>query len=172
MRRFSILISFVLLFQAGLFSQTGDVKIGRDASRLTQTQGAFFDYSDPNSLNIKVSVWGFVKYPGQYLVPAYSSALDVFSYAGGPTESAHLDDLRIYRATEDTANQLFKFNYNDLLWEKNLNKVIAPPNLVPGDILVVPGEPRFYFKDYLQVTVSIVSTLISLTILILNITRN
>jgi hypothetical protein len=172
MRRFSILISFIFLFGIGLFAQTGDVKIGRDASRLTQTQGAFFDYSDPNSLNMKVSVWGFVKYPGQYLVPAYSTALDVFSYAGGPTESAHLDDLRIYRNVEDSTQQLFKFNYNDLLWEKNLNKVVPPPTLLPGDILVVPGEPRFYFKDYLQVTVSIVSTLISLTILILNITRN
>ncbi len=31
--------------------------------------GGYYDYSDPESINIKVSVWGFVKYPGRYVIP-------------------------------------------------------------------------------------------------------
>lgn len=172
MNRFLLFFTIVFCLGHIAYSQSGDIRIGRDMSKNYQSQGAFYDYSDPTSLNIKVSVWGFVRYPGQYLVPVYSTALDVLSYAGGPTENAHMDDLRIYRNMPDSSQVLFKFNYNDLLWEKDLNKVIPPPTLEPGDILVAPGEPRFYFKDYLQVTVSIISTLISLTILILNISRN
>lgn len=172
MSRFFIVLSFFVLVSFNSFAQIGDVRIGRDASALRQNQGALFDYSDANSLNIKVSVWGFVKYPGIYIVPSYSTVLDVLSYAGGPTDDAHLDDLRVFRTSEDSTEKLYKFNYNDLLWEKNLKQVIPPPALLPGDILVIPGEPRFYFRDYLNVSISIISTLISLTILIINITRN
>ena len=34
-----------------------------------------YDYSDPSSINIKVSVWGFLKYPGKYIVPQYTTLM-------------------------------------------------------------------------------------------------
>ncbi len=163
-----ILLSF---FSTMIFAQNSELQVGSNTNQLRQNQGAFYDYSDPTTLNIKVSVWGFVKYPGKYVIPMESNVYDLLSYAGGPSEDAHLDDLRIFRTLEDSSRQMVKFNYNDLLWDENLKEFKNAPGLDAGDILLVPGSQRLYFKDYLQIGLSVFSALISLSILILNIAK-
>jgi len=172
MKKYVFLLCLLFSVPQSIFSQTGDIKIGRDPNVRTGTQGGFYDYSDPEAVNIKVSVWGFVRYPGRYLIPSYSNVRDLISYAGGPTDDAHLDDLRLYR-NNDSTQALLKFDYNDLLWDPQLKMDRqSPPEIQVGDILLVPGTPRLYFRDYFTMTLQIVSTLISLTILVINITRN
>jgi hypothetical protein len=132
--------------------------------------GGYFNYSEPQSINIKVSVWGFVKYPGRYFVPINTTVTDLLSYAGGLTDDAHADDLRLYRVLDDGTNKLFNFNYNDLMWGDSLELTKRDiPSLTASDILVVPGSPRLYFKDWASLALSLVSVLISLSILILRI---
>ncbi len=153
------------------FAQNSELQVGSNSNQLRQNQGALYDYSDPSSINIKVSVWGFVKYPGKYIIPVGSSVYDLLSYAGGPTEDAHMDDLRIFKTDEDSSQSMVKFNYNDLLWDENLKEFKSAPDLNAGDILLVPGSQRLYFKDYLQIGLSVFSALVSLSILILNIAK-
>ncbi len=105
-----------------IFAQNSELQVGSNTDQLRQNQGAYYDYSDPTSLNIKVAVWGFVKYPGKYIIPIESNVYDLLSYAGGPTEDAHLDDLRIFRTAADSEQSMVKFNYNDLLWDENLKE--------------------------------------------------
>ncbi|MFA4923629.1 MAG: SLBB domain-containing protein [Ignavibacteriaceae bacterium] len=162
----------LLVFGVQNFAQSNDTKIGIDYGNLRQyTQGGYYDYSDPQSVNIKVAVWGNVRFPGRYIVPEYTNAKDLLSYAGGPTDAALLEDLRIFRMKEDSTQEFISFNYNDLLWSKEPKKVPAPPQIKAGDVLLAPGEPRWYTRDYLSISLSVVSTLISLSILILNIVR-
>ena len=120
------------------------------------------------TMNIKVAVWGYVRYPGKYIVPIQTTPNDLLSLAGGPTTDAELEDLRLYRTVgSDSLQQMIKFDLNDLLWEKDLlstNKNI--PSLQAGDILLVPGAPRYFFKDWLSIGLSIFSALISLAILL------
>ncbi len=67
---------------------------------------------------------------------------------------------------------MIKFNYNDLLYESKLeSRYRKVPKLDAGDILVIPGEPRLYFRDHFSIWMSLFSVLISLTILVLNIIR-
>lgn len=163
---------FSILLSSLVFSQQGNVKIGADLNPYRQTSGGFYDYSDPEAVNIKVSVWGFVRFPGYYLIPSYTNPRELLSLAGGPTDAAHLDDLRIYRVKEDSTQSLIKFSYNDLLWEENLkSNKDKVPNLVVGDVLVVPGAPRYYFRDNLSMILSIVSAVTSVTILILGLRK-
>ncbi len=167
------LLGIILFFLAitPVFAQN-DLQIGRGLNELRQqSQGAYFDYSDPGGLNIKVAVWGYVKYPGKYIVPSYTTVEDLLSYAGGPTNDSFLDDLRLYRTNADSTQILVKFSYNDLLWNEKLSNNTKTPDLLAGDILLVPGEPKLYFRDYVSLTLSIISTLISLSILIINITK-
>lgn len=165
------LFALILLLPLTLLSQVKDYELGAPL-RAYQQGGGYFDYSDQFSVNMTVSVWGFVKYPGRYKIPTETNVVDFLSYAGGPTDDALLDDLRIYRVNSDGAQELIKFNYNDLLWEEGLISYKKEvPELKVGDILVVPGSPRLYFKDWFSITLSVVSTLISLSILILNIVR-
>lgn len=161
----------LFFFSMMVFAQNSELQVGSNTNQLRQNQGAFYDYSDPTTLNIKVSVWGFVKYPGKYVIPMESDVYDLLSFAGGPSEDAHLDDLRIFRTLEDSSRKMIKFNYNDLLWDENLQEFKNAPGLDAGDILLVPGSQRLYFKDYLQIGLSVFSALISLSILILNIAK-
>lgn len=171
MRKLVLVVLMFVLNQL-LFSQTGNIKIGADPTNYRNSQGAFYDYSDPEAVNIKVSVWGFVRFPGRYLIPNYSNLKDLLSYAGGPTDDAHLNDLRLYRILPDSSQQLLKFDYDELLWgEGTILQKERNTRLNVGDILLVPGEPRLYFRDYFSLTLSVVSVLISLGILILNITK-
>ena len=146
-----------------------DLQIGSSFDQFRQAQGAFFDYSDPESVNIKVSVWGFVKFPGKYVIPYYSNAYDLLSYAGGPTENANLEDIRIFREGEDSVQTFINLDYDDFLWNKKLTSHKQAPKVIAGDILLVPGEDRLYFRDYFTLTLSVVSVLISLAILVINI---
>ena len=54
---------------------------------------------------------------------------------------------------------MIKFDYNDLLWNDNLEKPIKIPDLQPGDILLIPGETRYFFWDYFGFALSFVATL-------------
>ena len=128
-----------------------------------------FDYSDPETVNITVFIWGYVRYPGQYIISGYSTVNNLLSLAGGPTENANLDDLRLFRINKDSSQSLIKFNYNDLLWNDELSKKVKAPDLLAGDVLLVPGEPRFFFKDYFSLITSVVGTLVSITILFVTI---
>lgn len=131
-----------------------------------------YDFSDPNAVNIKVSVWGYVSRPGKYVVPEYSSVTDLLSYAGGPERDADMNDLRIYRVDKNGKEQLIKFSYNDIIWGNHLeerNRVV--PALKAGDILIIPGSPKMFFKDWFNLSIQIFSVLLSIASLIIIIKR-
>lgn len=167
-----ILVVMLLFISNFALSQVKDYELGSPLLNRYNQQSGYFDFSDPEAINIKVSVWGFVRYPGKYVVPIYTTVIDLLSYAGGPTDAAHLDDLRIYRVTEDSSQVLIKIDYNDIMYESKLSKDYKkPPALEAGDILVVPGSPRLYTRDKVSLWLSIISAMTSLTILILNIVK-
>ncbi len=169
---FSITIVFTTIFTNYIFSQITDSQIGTANPGYTNQLGNYFDYSDPQAINIKVSVWGFVRSPGRYVIPIYTSVTDLLSLAGGPTDGSDLEDLRLYRILEDGSQQLIRFDYNDLMWENKLtSKSRTTPELKAKDILIIPGSPRLYFRDWLGVGLSIFSAFISLAILVLNIAK-
>lgn len=147
-----------------------DVQIGSNLNNYRQAQGGLFDYSDPSGINIKVQLWGYVKYPGYYVVPSYSTMNDLLSFAGGPLEDAMMEDLRIYRKTGDKS-ELYKYNFNDLLWEDTLKTEIEFPELIAGDVVIVPGEPRYFLREDVSFYLSVTTALASVIALIISITK-
>jgi hypothetical protein len=167
MRIILTLFSFVLLYSLAIYSQQEDYQLGLSQSYRGQNQGAFYDYSDPDGLNIKVSVWGYVKYPGRYIIPQRSDIRDLISYAGGISDDSYLDELRVYKILPDSTQQMLKFDYEDLWWNEDLTKDLSLYKMEAGDVLVIPGRPRLYWEDYLTLSLSIVGVLLSLTTLII-----
>lgn len=168
-----LIIFLFFIASLSVFSQVKDYEIGVSPSDRVPRHGGLYDYSDPSGVNMKVAVWGFMRYPGRYIVPVNTTVADLLSFAGGPSDDANLEDIRLYRVLADSTQMMMRIDYNALLWEPTLNerkKYI--PELRGGDILLVPGAPRLYFKDWFSITLSVISTLISLTILVLNLTRN
>jgi len=163
----SFLILFLLAFTTMAWGQNKNYEIGTMNPQIQQRNGGYYDYSDPTDVNIKVSVWGFVRYPGRYVVPIYTNVLDLLSYAGGPSDDAHLDDLRLYRVNPDSTQELLKFDINDIWWgEKLESDTLKIPQLKAGDILSIPGSQKYYLRDWLSMVLSIFSALTSLAILL------
>jgi hypothetical protein len=163
-------LSLILFLSSTIIAQVKEYELGTPNTSRPST-GGYYDYSDPFSINFKVSIWGFVKYPGRYNIPEDNTLVDLLSYAGGPDDDALLEDLRLYRLKEDGTQELFFFDYDDLWREEGLyNEKRDVIKLQAGDIIIVPGEPRLYFKDWFAITISTVGTIISLAtfIIVLN----
>lgn len=165
-----LIFTFLLAISASVIAQD-DVQIGSNLNNYRQAQGGLFDYSDPTGINIKVQLWGYVKYPGYYVIPSNSTMNELISFAGGPLEDAMLEDLRIYRKDNDDKSILLKYNFNDLLWEDSLTTAIAFPELNAGDIILVPGEPRYFLREDISFYLSVTTALASLAALIISITK-
>ena len=156
-----------IIYPVYLSAQEKDYQIGMDPNSFRQSTGGYYDYSDPNGINIKVAVWGYVKYPGRYVIPVRSDIKDLMSYAGGINDDAFLDDLRIYRIEKDSTQLLLQFNYEDLWWGEKLNQDINLARLQAGDVLIVPGRPRLYWENYFTLVLSSLGFLVSVATLIL-----
>lgn len=134
-----------------------------------------FDLSDPTGINMEVNLWGFVRYPGRYRLPVNTTFLDLLSFSGGPLEESNLEDIRIMRNMNDPTKKasVIKLNYEDLLWEEQVSTQTKPnPVLQPGDVILVLRERRYTFRDYLQIYVPIITSLVSIATLLITISRN
>jgi hypothetical protein len=155
------------------FSQSDKEKVGSELR--SYTTGGFFDFSEKNKVNIEVNVWGFIKNPGKYIIPKGSTFQDIISYTGGILNETKLDEIKLYRPKNDslrTKDEIIDLNYNDFFWEEKINlKNVKNPVLEPGDILVFPGGPRYFFRDNLGLITSLSSLLISIVTLILTISN-
>lgn len=89
-------------------------------------------------LLMKVNVWGHVSKPGQYMVPSTTDLVSLISFAGGPTENAKLNGIKIIRSNNETQEVI----YVDM--EKYIDTADPEfvPILMPGDTVIVPGSLR------------------------------
>ena len=161
-----LLLSLFIYVANDSLAQDSDYQLGLSQDYLRQNQGAYYDYSDPGGLNIKVSVWGYVKYPGRYVIPERSNINDLISYSGGISDDSYIDEMRIFRVNSDSSQEMLIYNYDDLWWSETLQKKLTISKLQAGDVLIVPGRPRWYWENYLTLTLSIVGVLLSLATLI------
>lgn len=160
------LVGFLIISSSNHFAQITDTELGKGSF----SRSGLYDFSDPGAINIKVAVWGYVSRPGKYVIPDYTTVSDLLSYAGGPYQDAEMDDLRIYRTLDNGKEEMIKFSYNDIMWENNLSsKIRIRPELKASDILIVPGSPKLFFRDWFNIgiqTFSVVLTIINLILLV------
>jgi hypothetical protein len=95
------------------------------------------------------------------------------SYAGGPTDDAELEDIRVYRVDAETGKEtILSYDYNRLLWnESKTEQNIQSTDLMASDVVAVTGGQRLYFRDWFTISLSVFSALVSLAILIINISK-
>jgi polysaccharide export outer membrane protein len=159
---------FFLLIPAFAAAQDEGESRERDDN---DNRGAQYFLGAQDELLIKVNIWGFVRKPGQYMVPKDTDLISLISFAGGPLEQAKINKVKIIRAPEfNGAPQSQRPNQNDLLVasqsnnielnklassgqqviEVNIKKYIETgrqaliPELRPGDTIVLPGS-TFHF---------------------------
>jgi NADH:ubiquinone oxidoreductase subunit F (NADH-binding) len=153
-----------------VLAQDDDIIIGKQAY---STNAAMYDLSDPTGVNIEVSVWGTVRFPGKYRIPINTTFIDLLSYAGGPSQDSKLSDIRILRTGTGTGtkNEVIILNYNDLLFGESIStqKKINPV-LQAGDVILLPEERKYTFREDISLYLPIISTLISIVTLVVTLT--
>jgi hypothetical protein len=155
-----------------VFSQDDDLILGQTSRG---DVAAFYDLSDPTGVNMDVNLWGFVRFPGRYRVSVNTSFLDLMSYSGGPNDESDLEEIRILRNGNDPTKkpEIIKLNYNDLLWK---NKISANsrinPMLQSGDVILIPKEYRFSWRDDVGFYLSVLTSTITIALLIITLSQN
>jgi len=164
------LLLLLIALPFSIYSQDDDgLLLGKNQKQPT---AALYDLSNPLGVNIEVNIWGFVRFPGRYIVPIKTTFMDLMSYAGGPMESSNLADIRIIRNPVNISEKpkIIKLDYNDLFWEDKISGVSkVNPELQTGDVILILEEKRYTFRDQVGFFLPIFGTLIALSTLILTI---
>ncbi len=100
-----------------------------------------------NEILVPINIWGFVRYPGQYMVPNRTDLLSLISYAGGPTDAANISKIRLVRSDEKEGN---------IVWNVNIKKYLKTgdqrliPILKAGDTIIVKGTTFHWISKFFE----------------------
>jgi protein involved in polysaccharide export with SLBB domain len=111
--------------------------------------GAQYYLGSEDELLMKVNIWGFVKTPGQYLVPAGTDLISLISFAGGPIQEAKMKNIKLIRARQDNGNGIQKSVINvDVKKYIKTGDDSLIPELLPGDTIVVSGSTIYHLGKF------------------------
>ena len=99
-----------------------------------------------DELLIPVNIWGFVRKPGQYMIPNNTDLISLLSFAGGPTEYAKISNIRIIRNNPLAKSEVMKVNVKKFLETGQYNNII--PALKPGDTIIVKGTTFHWINRF------------------------
>lgn len=108
-------VALVFCFASAVSAQTSD-------SPGYMNRASQYYLGEKDEILMNVNVWGFVKRPGQYMVPRHTDLISLISFAGGPVEGADLKHVVIVRG-----GQLVEATYNT----DSYNAANAPESKVP-----------------------------------------
>lgn len=120
-----------------------------------QNRGAQYLIGNEDELLIKVNIWGFVRMPGQYLVPSDTDLISLISYAGGPTEGAQTKKVKIVRTTDFTPEgknlednkKIYHYNIKEFLETGDMS---LNPQLMPHDTIMISGSTGHFITKMFQ----------------------
>jgi len=114
-----------------------------------------------NPLATNVKVLGSVENPGSYDVFFQTTLLDVIFMAGGPTDDANFNDIKIISIMNRDVQEV-KVNIEKLLRSKNFQSI---PIVVPGDVVYV-AKKKFSWGKFINI-IRDISTMAALYYLII-----
>ncbi len=136
---------------------------------------------EEQQLEMIVHIWGEVKNPGEFRVPYNINVLELMSKAGGPTEYADISKVSITREseswfltqdalktlvaesragriTEEKLDESLKTHFARRIMKYNVDKYLKdkqglnpPPELQPGDVVVVPHNSWHRWREIVRV---------------------
>jgi hypothetical protein len=159
----AILLCLEVLAPSGLFAQVGQGGISSISGSGATTN---FRFAEPNELTIVVNLLGSVQRPGRYEISRSIDLTNLLSLAGGPTDGANLDDIKITRMILKSAtaerteigvnlSNLAKLNEADLV-------------LRQGDVVFVGRNSGVTFQEvlsYLTSAAVVTTAVISIVVL-------
>jgi hypothetical protein len=149
--------AYVLRAQGG---DEGGLPTSSGGTTTGTLRGSTLENGKSGEFMIEVNVWGYVRSPGKYSVPISARLIDVISLAGGPTERAELEHVKVVhdQNVDSTIKQLVRVI--DLENYKQTGNPEDNPVLYPNDTIIIPGDNLNTFNQ----VVSIVSNVAVVTL--------
>ncbi|MCD6118059.1 SLBB domain-containing protein [bacterium] len=129
-------VVFLIFLSQALFAQQG-----------VYPRAARYYLGTENELLIPVNVWGFVKSPGQYMVPNNTDLLSLLSYAGGPLETAKINKIVIVRSYNNMERTIIPVNVKKYLKTGDERLI---PVMKPGDTVIVKGTTFHWIQKFIS----------------------
>jgi hypothetical protein len=104
------------------------------------TMSSTYRLGKNDELIMNINLWGHVLKPGAYEIPINYSLVELISHAGGPGQSANLDDVKIVRKD----NEIVRVNIKQYIQTGDFSNI---PQLKPGDTVIVGGSLRNVFGE-------------------------
>lgn len=140
-----------------------------DLTRSRYSPAAYYNYAETGDVTILVSVWGTVRNPGLYEIPAETTLSVLFSLAGGPAvTSRRKQDKRTVTA------RLLRGPAQDVAFEIEMeNEILSlspDPVLEAGDVLTVDTVQRagLSWRDVFPVVAAVASVTLAVERLVSN----
>jgi hypothetical protein len=130
-RKLTVILALLLCIGFLVAQQTINFQSADNASAYTYSGSM----NNVEKLKINTYIWGQIRQPGLYIVPDDTDLLKLLSLAGGPTEDAKLNKIRIIRPTNNGKKVIF-VNLKKYIDTGDENLI---PVLMPGDTIVVAG---------------------------------
>ncbi len=111
--------------------------------------GAYYYVARPNEMTMQVNIWGYVVQPGRYEVSTGTDLIQLLSYAGGPTNDADIENvkvIRVIRRDGQIATRELKFNMRKL---DRMDE--AKLELQPGDTIYMDHTSWVTWRDVVSV---------------------
>jgi hypothetical protein len=139
---------FLIFWHSPVLAQIFDTRPGK-APDLTNTQnsiGAYYNFGSETGLNITVSLWGYVRNPGRYVIPSNSNLIEFLSFGGGPTEGADLTEVKVIRKVVGSdsmfVERTYVYDIEQVIERKSSDRSTkGSPPVLPGDTIIVTGSP-------------------------------
>jgi len=125
-----------------------------------------YSIAKPGELTMQINVWGMVKNPGRYEVSIATDLVQLVSYAGGPSEDAKLDEVKITRfiKTESGVSRAqFLVNLEDL-YRVNESSLV----LQPGDTIFLDRTNWSAIRDVLSIVTTVAVLTATVTTVVYN----
>ncbi len=95
MNKIVLAVSMSLVVTALSFAQSRNSDLS--SATANAQAGSYFYVARPNEMTMQINIWGFVHHPGRYEVNTTTDLVQLLSYAGGPTNDADMEDVRVSR---------------------------------------------------------------------------
>jgi hypothetical protein len=115
---------------------------------IARPQAARYFLGNESEILMQINVWGFVRQPGQYMVPYDTDLIALLSYAGGPQEQAKVKNIKIIRKNaEDEKKRVITINVKQFMETGDPELV---PVLKPGDTVIVAGTTFHFISTFFE----------------------
>jgi protein involved in polysaccharide export with SLBB domain len=136
-----------LVFASASFAQNSNSNLS--SATPNAQAGSYYYVARPNEMTMQVNVWGFVYHPGRYEVATTVDLIQLLSFAGGPTNDADIEDVRLTRVVRRDgiiSTKEIRFNLKKLDRTEE-----AKLMLQPGDTIIIEHTAWVTWREVVSV---------------------